>query len=123
MRLLLDTHTVIWWVDQDQLLSSIAHSALADPDNELLLSAGTIWEISIKVGLGRLSLSLPYRPWLTRAMNDLSVTVLPITVEHADVQAGLPHHHKDPFDRLLVAQARVESLQVVSADRCSIYTG
>lgn len=89
---------------------------MTDPDNDLLLSAATIWEIAIKVGLNKLSLSMPYRQWITQAMTDLSMTVLPITVEYADVQAGLPKHHRDPFDRLLVAQAQAENMTLVSAD-------
>ena len=116
MRLLLDTHTMIWWVDQDHLLSPSSHAAIADPANDLLLSAGTIWEIAIKVGLAKLSLSLPYRQWISQAMADLEVTVLPVPVEYADVQAELPKHHRDPFDRLLVAQAIVENVPLVSND-------
>jgi PIN domain nuclease of toxin-antitoxin system len=116
MRLLLDTHALIWYVDQDQLLSASAHAAITDPANDLLLSAGTIWEIGIKVGLNKLSLSMPYREWMNKAIADLGLTLLPISVEYADVQAGLPRHHGDPFDQLLAAQARVENSPLVSAD-------
>jgi PIN domain nuclease of toxin-antitoxin system len=116
MRLLLDTHALIWYVDQDHLLSASAHAAITDPANDLLLSAGTIWEISIKVGLKKLSLSMPYRAWMNKAIADLGLTLLPITVEYADVQAGLPRHHGDPFDRLLAAQAQVENTPLVSSD-------
>ena len=89
---------------------------MRDPANALLVGAGTIWEISIKVGLKKLTLSMPYRQWISKAIADLGLTLLPITVEYADVQAGLPPHHGDPFDRLLVAQALVENLPIVSAD-------
>jgi len=82
----------------------------------LLLGAGTIWEISIKVGLKKLSLSLPFRDWMAQALTDLSLSILPITVEYADAQAALPYHHKDPFDRLLVAQAKIEGIAIVSGD-------
>ena len=116
MRLLLDSHVVIWSVEQDHLLSPAAHAAITDPNNDLLLSAATIWEIAIKVGSGKMSLSLPYRQWMDRAIADLGLTTLPITIEYADTQAGLPHHHRDPFDRLLVAQTLVEGIAVVSAD-------
>ncbi|MCU0980886.1 MAG: type II toxin-antitoxin system VapC family toxin [Pirellulaceae bacterium] len=116
MKLLLDAHTLIWAVDDPSQLGSQAAASLRDANNELLLSAGTIWELSIKVGLGKLTLSLPYRQWMTKAITDLGAIVLPITVEHADVQAGLPFHHRDPFDRLLVAQSQVESVRVVSSD-------
>ena len=116
MKLLLDTHTLIWAVDQPSLLGPQAKSALEDLANSLLLSAATIWEIAIKVGVNKLTLSLPYRQWMTRAMNDLGVTILPVTVEYAGVQATLPFHHRDPFDRLLIAQALVENIPLVSND-------
>ena len=116
MRLLLDTHALIWYVDQDHLLSASAHAAITDSANDLLLSAGTIWEIGIKVGLNKLSLSMPYREWMNKAIADLGLTLLPISVEYADVQAGLPRHHGDPFDRLLAAQARVENIPLISSD-------
>jgi PIN domain nuclease of toxin-antitoxin system len=89
---------------------------LEDPAHELLVSVGTIWELSIKAGLGKLRLSLPYRNWMERATADLGLTFLPITLEHADRQMALPFHHRDPFDRLLVAQCLVESISLVSAD-------
>jgi PIN domain nuclease of toxin-antitoxin system len=116
MTLLIDAHALIWYVDQDHLLSRKAHAASTDPANDLLLSAGSIWEIAIKAGLKKLALSQPFRPWMEKAIADLGVVVVPITVEHADVQAGLPNHHRDPFDRLLVAQAQVEGLPIVSVD-------
>jgi PIN domain nuclease of toxin-antitoxin system len=116
MRILLDTHALIWYVDQDHLLSARAHAAITNAANDLLLSAATIWEIAIKVGLNKLSLSMPYRQWMDKAISDLGLTLLPVTVEYADVQAGLPRHHGDPFDRLLAAQAQVENISLVSAD-------
>jgi PIN domain nuclease of toxin-antitoxin system len=116
MKVLIDTHTLLWAVDQPAQLGAGALSVLQEPANGLLLSAATIWEIAIKVGLKKLSLSVPYRQWITKAMADLGLSVLPITVEYADVQAGLAPHHGDPFDRLLIAQAMVENLAVVSID-------
>ena len=116
MRLLIDTQSVIWYVDQDQRLSPTAYAEIMNPANNLLLSAASVWEIAIKVGLGRLTLSLPYRQWMAKAIADLSLSILAITVEYADVQAGLPHHHRDPFDRLIVAQAVVEGISLISAD-------
>jgi PIN domain nuclease of toxin-antitoxin system len=116
MRILIDSQSVIWFVDQDQLLSGAAHAAITDPANDVLISAASVWEISIKVGLGKLTLSLPYRLWMAKAIADLGLTILPITVDYADVQAGLPQHHGDPFDRLIVAQAIVETIPVISAD-------
>jgi PIN domain nuclease of toxin-antitoxin system len=116
VRLLIDTQAVIWYVDRDQLLSSTAHSAISSPANRLLLSAASVWEIAIKVGLRKLALSLPYRQWMTKAIADLSLSILPITPDYADIQAGLPLHHRDPFDRLIVAQAMVEGVSIISAD-------
>src|SRR5438132_12741510 len=103
-------------MDDPAKLGPGAVAAMQDPANELLLSAGTIWELAIKVGLKKLSLSLPFRQWVTKAIADLGLTVLPITVEYADIQAGLPLHHRDPFDRLLIAQAMVEKAPIISAD-------
>lgn len=77
----------------------------------------TVWEIAIKVGIKKLTLAQPYRPWNERALFDLRATVLPITVAYSDAQAGLPPHHGDPFDRMLIAQALTDALTVVSADR------
>ena len=116
MRLLIDSHALIWYVDQHQQLSPASHAALSDPANDLLLSAGSIWEIAIKIGLGKLVLTEPYSHWMSQALSDLSITILPITVEYADAQASLPKHHSDPFDRLIVAQALVEGVSIVSAD-------
>ena len=97
-------------------LGPTAVSALQDPGNALLLGAETIWEVAIKVGLKRLTLSLPYRAWIEKAIADLGLSILPITVEYANAQAVLPNHHGDLFDRLLVVQAQVEGVPVVSAD-------
>jgi len=116
MRLLIDAHALLWAVDDPAQLSSPATTALQDPANQLLIGAGTIWEISIKVGLGKLTLSLPYRQWMDRVFADLGLSILPITVEYADRQATLPHHHRDPFDRLLIAQSLTDSIPVVTAD-------
>lgn len=117
MRCLIDSQSLIWYVDQDHLLSQIARSTITDPVNELLLSAATLWEIAIKVGLKKLTLSLPYRQWMDKAIADLGLLLLPVTVEYADAQIGLPRNqHRDPFDRLLAAQALVEQVPVVSVD-------
>jgi PIN domain nuclease of toxin-antitoxin system len=82
----------------------------------LLVSAATVWELAIKVGLKKLTLTRPYREWMTQALMDLDAALLPITVEYAHAQAQLPTHHGDPFDRLLAAQASVEGIRIVSHD-------
>jgi PIN domain nuclease of toxin-antitoxin system len=116
MRLLIDSQALIWYVDQHHMLSHLAHAAITDPRNDLVLSAATVWEIAIKAGIGKLTLSLPYGQWMTKAISDLSLSLLPITVQYAEVQAALPHHHGDPFDRLIIAQTIVEAMQVISND-------
>jgi PIN domain nuclease of toxin-antitoxin system len=116
MRVLIDSHVLIWYVDQDNLLSPASHAAISDPTNDLLLSAGSIWEIGIKLGLGKIILTQPFKPWMNQAISDLDVTVLPLSVEYVDVQSNLPRHHGDPFDRLIVAQAIVEQVSIISAD-------
>jgi PIN domain nuclease of toxin-antitoxin system len=116
MRVLIDSHALIWYVDQDNLLSPTSYAAISDPTNDLLLSAGSIWEIGIKIGLGKLVLTQPFKPWMNQAISDLDVTILPLSVEYVDVQSNLPRHHGDPFDRLIVAQAIVEQVSIISAD-------
>jgi PIN domain nuclease of toxin-antitoxin system len=116
MRLLLDSHALIWALDDPSRLSSSATIELRDLTNELLLSAATVWELAIKSGQGKLTLSLPYRQWMDRATMDLGLTILPITVEYAERQASLPMYHRDPFDRLLIAQALVDGISLVCSD-------
>ena len=99
MRLLLDSHTLIWAVDEPTKLSATAVAALQDPGNDLLVSAGSVWEIAIKVGLKKLALSQPYRSWIEKAIADLGASLLSINIEHADALVGLPMHHRNPFDR------------------------
>jgi len=116
MRHLVDAHSLIWALDNPRKLGIRATVILEDPANELIVSVGTIWELSIKVGLGKLSLSLPYRTWMEKALVDLALVVSPITLEIAERQMALPFHHRDPFDRLLAAQCLVEAIPMVSAD-------
>jgi len=116
MKLLLDAHTLLWFVWDHANLSDNARNLMNDPANELLLSTGTIWEIAIKVGLNKLTLAEPYEDFMNRAIADNDLTVLETTVKHAAVLTTLPLHHRDPFDRLLVAQAMVEQIPLVSND-------
>jgi PIN domain nuclease of toxin-antitoxin system len=116
VKLLLDSHTLIWAADDPAKLTALAQALLQDPSHDRLVSAASLWEIAIKFSLGRLPLSLPYRLWMDMAIADLGLILLPITLDHAERQASLPWHHRDPFDRLLVAQAQVESMPIVSAD-------
>jgi PIN domain nuclease of toxin-antitoxin system len=123
VRLLLDTHTLFWSVEAPSKLSGAAIAAMQDPANDRLLSAATIWELAIKVGQGKIALSIPYRQWMTTAITDLKLNIVPITVEYAERLATLPVHHKDPFDRLMIAQALVGTIPIVSADAAFDFYG
>jgi PIN domain nuclease of toxin-antitoxin system len=116
MKLLLDSHTLIWALDSPDNLGAQARELLKDKSNELFISSGTIWEIAIKVGLGKLTLSMPFKNWMRRGITGLEISVLPITIEHADMQAKLPEYHGDPFDRLLVGQSQVENIPILTKD-------
>jgi PIN domain nuclease of toxin-antitoxin system len=123
MKLLLDTHIFIWWADEPEKLSPVALSALEDEKNSLILSVASVWEIQIKSQLGKLTLSQPLKEVIEsqQAINDLQV--LPIELTHALALDSLPLHHKDPFDRLLIAQSIVEDVMLVTADdKFSAYT-
>jgi PIN domain nuclease of toxin-antitoxin system len=111
-RLLVDTHALLWWLTDDPSLSPAARDALADPLNEPLVSAASVWEIAIKRSLGKLTApdDLPDR------IADDGFPWLPISASHAWRVRELPLHHRDPFDRILVAQALSEHLPLVTAD-------
>jgi PIN domain nuclease of toxin-antitoxin system len=115
MRLLLDTHAFLWFIDDNPRLSPGAKTLL-ESDAELLLSMASLWEIAIKVSLGRLTLAQPFNSFLPEQLAKNSVAVLPISLAHLGAVAALPFHHRDPFDRLLIAQAAVERTPLVSAD-------
>src|SRR6266550_3726229 len=116
MKLLLDTHIFIWWADQPEELSDAALSPLEDEANELLLSVASVWEMQIKIQLGKLKLSLPLKDLIRNQQETNELTVLPVALTHVLALNALPSHHKDPFDRLLIAQSLEENLTLVSAD-------
>ena len=117
MRALLDTHTFLWWTtSRGARISGIARELIEDADNELMLSVASIWEIAIKVASGRLELPGPIDDYLPDRMNRHDFSVLPVDARHALRVARLPPIHRDPFDRLLVAQAQVEGLPIVTSD-------
>jgi PIN domain nuclease of toxin-antitoxin system len=89
---------------------------MTDAANDLVVSVATVWEISIEVGLRKLTLSSPYRDWMNDVVTDLDLELLPVTIDYSAAQAALPWHHRDPFDRLLIAQALTEGIPVVSSD-------
>jgi PIN domain nuclease of toxin-antitoxin system len=111
MRLLLDTHILLWSAIEPERLSRVASSLNESPDNEMVFSALSIWEIGIKTGLGRADSSMPHR-----SLFDNGYAELAVTGAHAAPLAGLPPIHKDPFDRMLVAQAIVEGFTLLTSD-------
>ena len=116
MNVLLDTHTFLWFVAGEEKLSPKARTAIENPDNVKLVSMASFWEIAIKVSLGRLSLTQPFRHFLTSQMEINGFNQLQIEITHLDVVRGLPLHHRDPFDRLLAAQCIADDLTLFSAD-------
>ncbi len=116
MNLLLDTHLLLWAASEPQRLSAKARTLLLDPANQLVFSAASLWEISIKNGLDRSDFNVdPRRLWRMLLVN--GYRELPITSEHTVAVNDLPPLHKDPFDRILVVQARVEGLTLLTADK------
>jgi PIN domain nuclease of toxin-antitoxin system len=114
VRLLLDTHVLIWWLSDDRKLARAARAIIASPDNEVLVSTASVWEIAIKAALGRIDVELDD---FEDAIVKSGFHPLPVGLRHAVTVGRLPAVHRDPFDRMLVAQASVEELRVVSHDR------
>lgn len=116
MKLLLDTHTFLWMSLDDPQLSETARDLLADLENELWLSPASYWEIAIKISLGKYQLSEPLDEFVNREIANNDISVLSISTQHAQAVTSLPFHHKDPFDRLLIAQAMTGQMAIVSKD-------
>ena len=116
MKLLLDTHSFLWFVLDHPHLSTSAKTLIEDRNNQRLLSIASIWEMAIKQSIGKLSFALPYESFLHQQLQVNQIQVLGIEMSHATLVAKLPLHHRDPFDRLLIAQAMVENLPLVSTD-------
>ena len=112
MKLILDTHAALWWLDGDERFGSAATQYLADATNQVLLSAAVVLEVAIKRSLGKLEAPDDFAPTLLGA----GAQPLPITLQHAAAVADLPWHHRDPFDRMLVAQAKIEQAGLVTRD-------
>jgi len=116
VRAIIDAQALLWFMAGHRNLSDNARRLLGDADHEILLGAGTIWEIAIKVGLDKLRLAQPFELFMERAIQDNSLVLLPVSIRHAAAVIALPRHHRDPFDRLLVAQAMVEQVPIISSD-------
>lgn len=117
MRMLLDTHTFLWFVLDDPRLSEGAKTAIVDEAAEVLVSPASYWEIAIKISMRKYSLKVPYETFWRTGIEDNDFRVLPIEFRHTAALVDLPFHHKDPFDRLLIAQAMVEGIPLVGQDQ------
>lgn len=117
MRVLLDTQCWLWMRAAPQRLAARTRRLLTDPANDLLLSAASVWELAIKTGLGKVRLPQPLAEFVTSRVAEDGIVPLPVQHTHAMRVAELPLHHRDPFDRLLIAQAQVEALSLLTADR------
>ena len=116
MKALLDTHVFLWWNTNDQRLSERAREFITDRRNELFISAASAWEIAIKAGRGRLILPQSPQKYVASRMLQHHIQPLPIQISHALRVFALPEIHRDPFDRLLVAQSQMEKLPILTAD-------
>jgi PIN domain nuclease of toxin-antitoxin system len=116
MICLLDTHTFIWLDSTPALVSSTVLSLSKDPDNRLVLSLASVWEMQIKLNLGKLSLPRPLPETIEWHQQHNDLRILPVTLTHIFALDALPHHHRDPFDRLLIAQAQAEQMTILSRD-------
>ena len=116
MRLLLDTHVLLWWHDQPARLTETAYDAIHDLGNDVFISVVNGWEMQIKAQLGKLTLPKPLHVILQEEQATNGFRLLPVTIEHVYALGSFPLHHRDPFDRLLIAQAHQEGLTLVTHD-------
>lgn len=116
MRILLDTHTLIWFFAGNSQLSATARILIEDEDNHRLVSIASIWEMAIKESKGHLNLSVPFEDYIGQKLSLENFNLLNINLEHLNAIVTMPFHHKDPFDRLLIAQSMVEGIPILSKD-------
>jgi len=116
MRILLDTQCFLWWLSEPDRLNDLAAACIKDKSNTILFSAASSWEIAIKYALGKLFLPDPPESFVPQRLVRDRIQSLPVEHSHALHVASLPHHHRDPFDRLLIAQAQVEGIPILTAD-------
>jgi PIN domain nuclease of toxin-antitoxin system len=116
MRLLLDTHVFLWWNEASPKLSPRVRQLLSDPENNLYLSVASAWEMALKVQSGKLGLPAATSVYIPARLGHYGMEALPVTLEHVLAVSTLPVYHRDPFDRMLVAQGQVERLPIVTHD-------
>jgi PIN domain nuclease of toxin-antitoxin system len=116
MRLLLDTHAFIWYTTDSSRLTTTGRSLIDNGENDILLSTASVWEMAIKHSIGRLTFSMPFMEFIKQQIAVNRIDILEITFDHIEVVASLPLHHRDPFDRLIIAQSMAEQIPVLSRD-------
>ena len=116
MNLLLDTHIFLWFVNDDPRLSDRLKDLIEDESNDSYLSIASLWEMSIKYNLGKLTLAPSYEDFIEKEIRESSVILLGIELEHLKINASLPFHHRDPFDRIIIAQSIAESFPIITVD-------
>jgi PIN domain nuclease of toxin-antitoxin system len=116
LKLLLDTHALLWFLTDDGSLSASAKASIETLGNSVFVSPASYWEIAIKISLGKYRLPEPLSVFMRRELANNEFSILPIAIDHAARVAELPFHHRDPFDRLIVAQALVEEMPIISVD-------
>lgn len=116
MRVLLDTHTFLWWVTNDSVLSDVARSVISNGSNECFVSVASCWEMAIKASIGKLRLSKSVERFVSEEMANNDFQLLPIEFKHVAKVEQMPFHHRDPFDRLLVSQALTEKMSFITID-------
>ncbi len=117
MKLLLDTHAFLWFIAGNPKLSNPARKLIENLENKKFLSIASLWEISIKASIGKLRLNLTFPDMVRTHINDNLIMLLHIKPEHLEIVRSLPFHHKDPFDRLIIAQSQLENMPVLSRDK------
>lgn len=116
MNYLLDTHTFLWFIDDDPALSSTAKGLIQAAESTIFLSSASIWEMAIKVSLGKLDMPSPFDTFVKEQLSENAIRLLDIKPEHTGIIATLPFHHRDPFDRLIIAQSLHEKLPIIGRD-------
>lgn len=116
MKLLLDTHALLWFIGNDSQLSEVARASIENPAHEVFVSAASLWEIALKLSLEKLKLPLPFSEVFPRQLEVNGFGLLSISCPQLNQLAGLPFHHRDPFDRLLIAQSLADGMTIVTRD-------
>ena len=116
MRALIDTSSFLWFIGGSERLSSNAREFMEDFDNELFMSIASLWEIAIKVSINKLDLAEPFDTFIPEKIEENEINILQISISHLSEMMSLPFHHRDPFDRLIIAQSIVEELPVIGCD-------